>query len=206
MIKQPSCTTRESFTVTVIAAVVLTVVVVVVVAIIIGARIRHDNAIQKGNLTLLAIDLPSHRKQTHISNHWTDNVANPLLRIVGRQDVIVNLRPNGKVSQLEQLNVAVLGGEALGLGLERVGLVPLGKRQQRRLRVAPGRGGPGQEHPLQVRVVEDPAPPARPLVDARAELVHLPGVGAPQAAADEGAAPRLAVDVVAGVRALAAGT
>ena len=62
-----------------------------------------------------------------------------------------------------------------------------------------------EEGGLEQRVVEGTAPAGRMPVDAAAELVDVPFLRAPEAAADEGGAAWLAVDVVAGVGAFAAG-
>jgi len=61
--------------------------------------------------------------------------------------------------------------------------------------------GPGQERGPERILQQHPPPPARPLVDGRAQLGHVRGVRVPEAAANE-ARPGLAVDVVAGVGAL----
>lgn len=87
--------------------------------------------------------------------------------------------------------------------LERILLVLLSKRLYGAL-VARLCLDVWEEGALEQRVVEHASPARRPPVDALAKLVELRLLGAPQAAADEGLL-RLAVDVVARIRALAAG-
>jgi hypothetical protein len=86
----------------------------------------------------------------------------------------------------------------LWLSLESITLIPLSKGLERGL-------GVGallrcrQEMLLEVRIVQDAPPPARPLIDALPQLLEPGALGMVQPASDV-AVPWLCVDVVAGER------
>lgn len=89
------------------------------------------------------------------------------------------------------------------LRFQRIHLVLAHKRLDHGLDPGPGLDLREEDAPKR-RVREHLAPALRAAVDAAPHLGHVRRLGVPQAAADEGAAG-LAVDVVAGVGALAAG-